>query len=116
MIKIIYAEDNNIDYELVKTSLKEHIVKHVNNGKDLLKEFYQNPYDLVITNLNMPYLNGLEATETIRVLDNTTPIYMISSQIYKKKEAIESGVDIFFDKPLNIKYLKQEVNNLEKRL
>jgi len=112
-MKILYAEDNNIDYLLVKSILKEHQVTRATNGKEALDLFYQGRFDLVLMNLSMPVLDGLKTTESIRELDKSTPIYMITSQYLKQQEAYNSGIDEFIVKPIingQIKTLVDKIN------
>ncbi|PIA45560.1 hypothetical protein AQUCO_01600038v1 [Aquilegia coerulea] len=76
----------------------------VYNGKeavDLLRD--ENEFDLILMDLNMPVMNGLEATRLLREMGVTTRIIGLSSQAseYVREVFMEAGVDDFVEKPLS---------------
>jgi len=76
--------------------MKEDIqVDLVENGALLVKKLKRKNYGLVITDYQMPIIDGLEATEEIRKGDITTPIILISGRDIEEK-AFEAGADSFF--------------------
>ena len=66
--RILVAEDNKINFFVANKFLESWgvIVKHVENGRLALDELSKNEYDLIIMDLHMPVMDGIEATRIIR--------------------------------------------------
>ena len=107
-LKILYVEDNQEARESTEIILEEFfksIIVAV-NGQDGLDKFKQNQenIDLIITDINMPKLNGLEMTKEIRKINNNIPILVLSA--YNESgffmESIKLGVEGYLLKPIDI--------------
>jgi CheY-like chemotaxis protein len=109
---VLVAEDNDTDYLLLDELLKSYNIDRATNGREAIDKFSESNYDLVLMNLRMPVIDGLQATEYIRVLDNFTPIYMVSSQVDLKNEALSVGVDKFYSKPLDVRKFRSDISDL----
>jgi CheY-like chemotaxis protein len=70
--RILVAEDNKINFFVANKFLESWgvIVKHVENGSLALDELSKNEYDLIIMDLHMPVMDGIEATRIIRGLED----------------------------------------------
>ncbi len=78
---ILVAEDNKINQVVTKNLLKKHgyLCTIVENGKEALKEVKNNKYDLILMDINMPVMNGNEATALIRQFNNSIPIVALTA-------------------------------------
>ncbi len=111
---ILLAEDNRNNQILVEEifSLVNISIDIANNGIEVFEKFYQKNYDLILMDIQMPQMNGLEATKAIRVFEKENnkkhiPIIALSAHSlpHEKKEAIDSGMNDFITKPFNKKTL-----------
>ena len=73
--RILLAEDNEINQEIILSQLKSagFNVDVVSNGKEALEKFRQKQYDLILTDIEMPEMNGCELAKNIRNLEKQTP-------------------------------------------
>jgi len=80
------------------------------NGKEALSAIHENPPDLVITDLMMPGLSGVEVTRAIRE-QGTTPVLVLSVREHErsKVEALDAGADDYVTKPFGIEELLARV-------
>jgi CheY-like chemotaxis protein len=102
---ILLAEDNQINQKLVKEILKKagHKVDIVENGKKAVEKVKDAPYDLVLMDLQMPEMDGMEAARLIRKDGfSNLPIIALTASVFKKdrERCIESGMCDFISKPL----------------
>jgi PAS domain S-box-containing protein len=109
--KVLLAEDNEINQQvaielLVKAGL---IVTIVNNGKEAIKEVEGSEFDLVLMDVQMPEMDGLEATSCIRENPrfSNLPIVAITAQAMTgdREKCIEAGMDDYITKPIDINEL-----------
>jgi len=105
-LTLLYVEDNvgaRAGSMLIFEEFFGRVIEAV-DGEDGLEKFKQNPIDLVITDINMPTLNGLEMAERIRKLSPQTPILILSA--YNETEyfieSIRLGVEGYLLKPVEI--------------
>lgn len=119
MMKILIAED---DYELRR--LFAHVlikngytVKEVANGKEALDALDVDYYDLIISDIMMPVMDGYELVRTLRDVGNYTPVMMITA-----KDAFDdmrlgflSGTDDYMVKPINVNEMVLRVGALLRR-
>lgn len=107
-IKILIAEDNAINMLLIKTILKGLFPKaqlfESANGAEAVTKFTEVQPDLILMDIQMPLLNGLEATQKIRTLEstNTTPIIALTAGTLEeeRKLCLSSGMNDFIAKPI----------------
>lgn len=101
---ILIAEDDLITYMLLETKLKAEgcNIVHALNGKDAIKHFNSNPLiDLIIMDINMPEMDGLEASKTIRETCEKIPILAHSAFVHDecKNNYLKHGFNGFLNKP-----------------
>ena len=112
-LKILYAEDNHNVAQAVLKILNIFLknVDLVQDGEEALEKFEKEKYDLILTDINMPKMNGIELIENIRKSDIQVPIVVISAygdQEYLFK-AIQAGIDGFILKPLDPEQFKRVI-------
>lgn len=117
MKKILVAEDNKLILETIAHSLAREgyeIIKAV-DGKECLDKLNENEVDMIITDLYMPTLNGLEVISIIRdEQKNTIPILVISAAGAEDNvlKAFEYGADDFMIKPFSLVEITVRVKKL----
>jgi len=106
----LLVEDNNINQIVAKKSLEKFGLEVViaNNGLEAVNMCKDNSYDIVFMDLQMPVMDGFEATKRIREFDLKTPIIALSAAVMQKDKELtyEAGMDEHIAKPIN----KEELN------
>ncbi len=113
---ILYVEDDISTAEEVSFFLKNYIKKLyiAKNGAEGLKYFKENHIDLIITDIQMPIMDGLEMIRKIKLLDKTVPI-MITTAFNETNyliDALNLGVNRYIPKPINLKELIKNASSL----
>jgi signal transduction histidine kinase/ActR/RegA family two-component response regulator len=105
---ILVAEDVSTNFLLVKKSLKKTDVNLIwaKNGQEAVDEFAKNKsIDLVLMDIRMPVMNGLEATRQIKEMNPAIPI--IAQTAYAmdgdREKSLDAGCDAYISKPINLK-------------
>ena len=104
-IRILYAEDDNSVIAFVKVLFKKNNIENVvfvKNGIEALSIYEKNKFDLVITDMDMPEMDGFTLIEYIKRIDSSQVFLMISGLEDKEDliRAIELRVHYFIDKPI----------------
>ncbi len=114
-LKLLYVEDNEEARNQMIKILKNFFqnIDIAIDGKEGLEKYKANHYDLIITDINMPKLNGLEMSDEILKLNKDKHIIIISAynDIKYLQECIDVGITNYLHKPVK---LEQLVNILEK--
>ncbi len=106
--KILLVEDNEINQELSKAILEEYgmIIHIAENGAMALNMVMEDKYDLILMDLQMPIMDGFEATIRIREMDEfqDIPIIAMSAHAIKgiKEQVKEAGMNDYISKPFEI--------------
>ncbi|GAA4271829.1 ATP-binding protein [Aquimarina gracilis] len=110
--RILVAEDNKINQIVTKNLLDliGYECTIVENGFNALQMVQKEDFDLILMDLNMPYLNGVEATKRIREFDQTTPIIALTASELSevKEECMSIGMNDIINKPLD----KNDLRNI----
>lgn len=131
-LKIILAEDNLVNQEVGKSTLKilGHQCTIAENGKDTIAAWQQGGYDLILMDVHMPMMDGLEATALIRELeekkikdgdinsDERIPIIAMTACAMDgdKEKCLGAGMDDYISKPFNIEQLRECIKrNISKK-
>ncbi len=79
--KILIAEDNELNAKLIKKLVEfcGHSARTVHDGNDAVEAVRKNKFDLILMDLEMPGMDGFEASRAIRKFDGETPILSISA-------------------------------------
>lgn len=108
--KILLAEDNDINRMIAVIVLKSngYQITEVLDGKEAVAELTKQSFDLVLMDMQMPFMDGLEATRIIRKhLNNKVPIIALTAnEIRKEKDrCVQAGMNDFLMKPFDEKDL-----------
>ncbi len=108
-LKVLVVEDNQLNAKFAEAVLKKLKCKidFATNGKKGVEMFLQNEYDLILMDIQMPLMNGLEATKEIRKIENQIsiekPVIIIAVTAFAlehdRKNCIETGMDDYITKP-----------------
>ena len=107
-VKILLVEDNLINQEVAMFILtkKGYDVLIANNGEEAVAMAEKEVIDLMLMDVQMPRMNGYEATEKIRKMEATTgsrkPIIGLTANAMKgdKEKCLQSGMDAYLTKPI----------------
>ena len=93
-------------------------VEQVYDGKAALEAANSGTYDLMIFDVMMPNMSGLEVLKALREAGNTTYVIMLTamSELDDKVEGLELGADEYLTKPIPLKELAARVRSLERRI
>ena len=110
---ILIAEDTDSNYDLLNAILgKNYRLVHAHDGMEAVIMYDEVKPDLILMDIKMPNLDGLEATKIIRELSATVPIIVQSAYAYPQdqKAAKEAGCSDFISKPIVQSELKKMLN------
>ena len=115
-LNILLVEDNLLNQRIVTFSLKKfnHNVVIANNGLEALERFRENKFHVILMDIMMPVMDGLEATIKIREEEKLTgeekrtPIIALTANTMDndRDKCISYGMDEFMSKPFDIERLK----------
>lgn len=113
-MRILLAEDNPVNVKLMKVHLKAFgcTFDTVANGQDACDALKKNNYDAVLMDVQMPIMNGLDATKMIRKeINSQVPIIAVTASALQEelKKCYQSGMDDILSKPINAKALKEKL-------
>jgi YesN/AraC family two-component response regulator len=101
---ILYVEDSKVLREYMKNSLKPYVkeIYTANDGKEGLEQFVKIKPDIVITDINMPNIDGMQMSKMIKNSFKDTPIVLLTGfdEPENLKKAIILGIDSFVSKPV----------------
>jgi two-component system chemotaxis response regulator CheY len=122
MRRILVVEDSASTRSFIRSALESsgHLgpfdIVEASSGFDALRLLPRGPYDLVITDINMPDINGLELVQFIRKSDRhrSTALMIISTQSSEKDRSrgLSLGADEYLPKPLSTDVLVSAVDRL----
>lgn len=122
-LKVLVVEDNDINRMLTARVVEKmgFRVDTVINGKQAIDRFAEEVFDMVIMDIQMPEMDGIEATYHIRAIDaqngKHTPIIAMTAHAMKgdREKYIEAGMDAYISKPFDKKVLEERIVELQKR-
>ena len=104
MKKILIAEDNDSNFILMTYILKKfYQFERAKNGKEAVEMANANQYDLVLMDIKMPIMDGLEATKLIKEAHPELPIIALTANAFDsdRMAAMEVGCNDFLSKPVS---------------
>ncbi len=119
-LDVLVVEDVDVNREYEKEMLDNFFSISCDtavNGKEAVEMARAKKYDIILMDIRMPVMDGLEATRRIREFDQETPIICMSANVYKedKLEAEEAGMDDFIEKPLEKQDIEEKLNKYIKK-
>ena len=118
-MKILVVEDDRTVGQYVKRGLEEqrYHADLVEDGMEGLRLASGGRYDLIVLDLRLPEMNGLEVLRTLRDRGNTTPVLVLTAQdaVDFKVQALRSGADDYVTKPFAFEELLARVEALGRR-
>ncbi|MBQ2985494.1 MAG: response regulator transcription factor [Clostridia bacterium] len=119
MLKILIAEDDRelrqlFQHVLIKNG---YSVKGVSNGKEALDAIEQDYFDLIISDIMMPEMDGYELVHSLREANDNTPVMMITAKdaFDDMRMGFLSGTDDYMVKPINVNEMVLRVGALLRR-
>ena len=112
-LSVLLAEDTPANQKVVTTMLKKrgHSVIVAQNGREAVELFKKQRFDVVLMDVQMPILDGFQATSVIRALERgaetTTPIIAMTAHAMRgdREKCLEAGMDAYVAKPIDVKQL-----------
>ena len=118
-MRILLLEDDFMLADILYHHLKElsYEVLHVDDGAKALEEVSLNTFDLMILDINVPKVSGLDVIKSIREYNDMTPAILITAYQDTKhlKNGFENGCDDYIKKPFDLEELDLRINNIKKR-
>lgn len=114
MKNILIIEDNSDIAHLIRKSLtsSSYMTTHKSSGEEGLEYYKTQQPDLIILDLSLPGIDGMEVCRTIRKNDDKTPIFILSARNDEidKIMGLELGADDYITKPFSLRELKTRID------
>jgi len=125
-MNILIAEDNEINWEIISNMLGMFGIttERAENGRicvDKVKQAAEGEYDLIFMDIQMPEMNGLDATRSIRALDDpwasSIPIIAMTADAFSENvtECLNAGMNGHIAKPIDIKLVIKEIRRIKEK-
>ena len=119
-LRILLAEDNTVNQRLATRLLQKqgHTVELANNGREALAALERQSFDLVLMDVQMPEMDGFEATAQIRAREESggrrLPIIAMTAHAMKgdRERCLESGMDGYVSKPIQARDLNEAIERV----
>jgi DNA-binding NtrC family response regulator len=115
-MKILVVDDEEGARDLFNTILSDegYEVSLANGGEEALGLFKSGPFNLVITDIKMPIMDGLQLLQEIRKMGSKTDVIMVTAygEVESYLKAMSLGAAEYINKPIRIKELKQIVHKV----
>lgn len=119
-LRILLVEDNLVNQRLTTRPLEKmgHVVTVAENGKIALRVLSQQHFDLVAMDMQMPLMEGLEATEKIRAREKKSgghvPIVAMTANAFEedRQRCQKAGMDGYIAKPVTSQTIEREINRV----
>jgi CheY-like chemotaxis protein len=123
-LRLLLAEDNRVNQRLAVRVLEKHghRVTVAENGLEVLKALKQSDFEMVLMDIQMPEMDGLEATRTIRRQEQATgahiPIVALTAHALHgdRERCVEAGMDDYISKPIKVEELLTTIEKWADRM
>lgn len=118
-LRVLVAEDSDVNRRLAAGLLKREgfRVTLADNGAHAVSELQKSRYDVVLMDVDMPIMDGLAATRTIRqqerITGRYTPVIALTTNM-NQHECLEAGMDGFLNKPLNVDAFRRVIADISR--
>ena len=117
-VRVLIVDDSSVMRKIVERSLRQAgldsmLAYEASNGADALETLKSKPVDLILTDINMPSMDGLEFLRQLRAQDLApgVPVVMITTEasLDRAKQALAAGAQYFIPKPFSIEQIRARV-------
>ncbi|HEY2826029.1 MAG TPA: response regulator, partial [Pirellulales bacterium] len=123
-LRVLLAEDSPVNQRVATAMLQKwgHQIIVANNGRQAIAMFTKQPFELVLMDVQMPEMDGLEATRAIRQHEQTigghVPIVALTAHAMKgdRQRCLDSGMDAYVTKPIRSKELRRVISEVTTEL
>lgn len=113
--KILIAEDSSVIQNLTRKilSLQNYEISSVKNGVKVIEKLKAEPFDLILLDIHMPVMGGIECAREVRKLNPDIPIIAITGNAnnYSSEDFKEAGINQYLPKPLDYDNLVETVKS-----
>ncbi|MDC8000746.1 response regulator [Aequorivita todarodis] len=114
--KVMIVEDNKINQMITKKILekKKMVCTVVDNGMDAIKQAKETDYDIILMDIHMPGISGIEATKKIREFNKTVPIIALTAITLEEdlEDFYKAGFNEFIPKPFKAEDFFDKINRV----
>jgi CheY-like chemotaxis protein len=116
--KILIVEDNHQNMRLIEMTLraKNHLFLKASDGEQAIEMAVKDRPDLIIIDIQLPGLNGLEVTERLRQIPACHHVPVVAVTAYatrgNREQAIDAGCDAYLSKPIDTRQLRRMVADI----
>jgi two-component system response regulator QseB len=118
-MRILLVEDDPLLASGLQVALKQanYLVEHVSDGQMALSALESHGFDLVILDLGLPKVDGIEVLRTVRARSDHTPVLILSARdgAAHRVQGLDFGADDYLIKPFDLDELKARLRVLERR-
>jgi DNA-binding response OmpR family regulator len=118
-LRVLLIEDQRAMAENIWEFLEScgHVMDHAADGQTGLQLALENPYDVIVLDIGLPRLDGIEVCKRYRAADGAVPILMLTArdQLEDKLLGFESGADDYLTKPFALRELEVRIRALYRR-
>ncbi len=121
-LRILVADDHPINRRYLGMALESllHQASFCADGQEALRALQAEPFDLVLMDIHMPVMDGLQATRALRELPGpvaSTPVFALSADVMagSRERALEAGCNAFLAKPVHLEQLAEALSCVEPR-
>lgn len=121
-LDILLVEDGIVNQKVAAGLLKGHHVVIANNGLEAIESMDKEKFDIVFMDVQMPKMDGFEATKAIREIEESTghhtPIIAMTASAMKgdREKCLAAGMDSYISKPVTAKQLRSEIEKVSSGL
>jgi signal transduction histidine kinase/DNA-binding response OmpR family regulator len=115
-IKILVADDNQLNHRVTDYMLRRlgYVADHAMDGRQAVEAHIKKSYDIIFMDMQMPEMDGLEATKIIRAMAGNHPkiVALTASALQGERErCLEAGMDDYLTKPIKIEPMREAIRN-----
>lgn len=117
-MKLLFIEDNQRLAEVIRSHLSGlYVIDMVHTGEEGIDKASSNSYSVIVLDLKLPDMTGLDVCKTLRGAEIETPVLILTANddTESKVELLNSGADDYLTKPFNINELKARITALSRR-
>ena len=117
MIKVLIADDQELIRESLKIVLGANedmeVTGIAENGEEVLSQIKKEKPDVILMDIRMPIMDGIQATEKIRTISLTVPIIAVTAYAFytEQQQAIQAGCNAVISKPYSLERLKETIES-----